>query len=128
MQDSLALRITHDTSEVCGGIVRHSRAQNDRLGILLIEELQHLLQREGAADIGVQNEESVGSTFEDGISEVVETSSRPQCLVLTKVAYSDVRVRPTAIFDKVAEDALIVVADNKDFANLGYFCDGSEAM
>ena len=59
---------------------------------------------------------------------MVESACRAQRLVLTKVADGAVGVCSTAVLDEVAEDALIVVANDEDFADLGEFGDGGEAV
>ena len=91
-------------------------------------QLQHLLQWEGATDVGIEDEESIWSAFEDGIAEVVEATSCTQCLVLAEVFYRDAWVGSGAIFHEVSEYGLIVVADDEDFADFRDFGDGSEAV
>jgi len=87
-----------------------------------------LLQGEGAADIGVENEETVRAALQDGVAEVVETTGRSKSLVLAQVLDGDLRVSAATVLDKVAEDCLIVVTDNEDLANLRKLGDGSEAV
>jgi hypothetical protein len=87
-----------------------------------------LLQGEGAADIGVEDEETVRAALQDGVAEVVETASRSESLVLAQVFDGDLGVGAATVLDEVAEDCLIVVTDNEDLANLGEFGDGSEAV
>jgi hypothetical protein len=87
-----------------------------------------LLQGEGAADIGVEDEETVRAALQDGVAEVVETASRSESLVLAQVFDRDLGVSAATVLDEVAEDCLIVVTDNEDLANLGEFGDGSEAV
>jgi hypothetical protein len=41
-----------------------------------------LLERERAADIGVQDEEAVGAALQDGITEVVKATGSAEGLVL----------------------------------------------
>jgi hypothetical protein len=84
--------VAHDASEIARGVVRDTSTQNNRLSILLFEQFQHLLEREGATDVGVQNEEAVRTTFEDGITEMVETTGGAEGLVFAQVADADVRV------------------------------------
>ena len=76
VQNALGVGIADNATKVCGSFVRHAGSQNDGLGILLFKQTQHLAQREGAADIGVEDEEAIGAALEDGITEVVETTSR----------------------------------------------------
>jgi hypothetical protein len=66
--------VRDDATKVGGGVIADASAKNDRLGILLLEELEHGLKWERAAHIAVEHEESVGPTFHDSISEVVETT------------------------------------------------------
>jgi hypothetical protein len=87
-----------------------------------------LLQGERAADIGVEDEETVRAALQDGVAEVVETASRPESLVLAQVFDRDLGVGASAVLDEVAEDCLIVVTDNEDLADLGEFGDGGEAV
>jgi hypothetical protein len=87
-----------------------------------------LLQGEGAADIGVKDEETVRAALQDGVAEMVETTSRSKSLVLAQVFDGDLRVSAATVLDEVAEDGLIVVTDNEDLANLGELGDGSEAV
>lgn len=74
-----------NAAEVCGSVVTDAGTKNDSLCILLLEELEHLTQREGAADIGIKDEETLRATLENGISEVVETSSGAEGLVFAEV-------------------------------------------
>ena len=128
VQDSLGLSITHDASEIARSIVRYSCAQYHSLGILLFKQAEHLLERERATDIGIKDEESVWSAFQDGISEVVQAARGTEGLILAEVFDGDVWVYSAAVFDEVAEDALVVVTDDEDFADFGNFGDGGEAV
>lgn len=128
MQHSLAMRITDNAPKVGRRLVANSCAQNHSLCILLLCQSQHLFQREGATDVRVEHEESIGTTLEDGIAEVIETSSGAEGLVFAKVADGDLRVGARAVFDEVAEDGLVVVADDEDFADFGDFGYGGEAV
>jgi hypothetical protein len=47
--------------------------------------LQHLTEREGAAHIGVEDEQPGGAALEDGIAEMIQPASRPKSLVLAEV-------------------------------------------
>jgi len=87
-----------------------------------------LLEREGAADIGVEHEETVRAALQDGIAEVVESASRSQSLVLAQVFDGYLWVRAAAVLNEVAKDCLIVVTNDEDFANLRELGDGSEAV
>jgi hypothetical protein len=87
-----------------------------------------LLERERTAHIGVQHEEAVWAALENGITEVIETTSGSQRLVLAEVLYADLRVCARAILDKLPEDGLVVVADDEDLADLWHAGDSGEAM
>jgi hypothetical protein len=87
-----------------------------------------LLEREGTAHIGVENEEAVRSSLEDSIAEMVETTGGAQRLVFAKVFDADVWVGARAVFDEVPEDGLVVVAHDEDLADLGHAGDGGEAV
>ena len=54
VQNTFRVRVRHDATEVCGGIVADPCTQDHGLGILLLEQLQHLPQREGAAHVRIQ--------------------------------------------------------------------------
>jgi len=49
-------------------------------------------------------------------------------LVFAEVFDGDLRVCARAVFDEVAEDGFVVVADNEDFADVGEAGDGGEAV
>lgn len=87
-----------------------------------------MFKREGAADIGVEDEETVRTALQDSIAEMVEAASRSQSLVLSEIFDGDLRVSAPTVLNEVAEDCLIVVTDNEDLADLGEFGDGSEAV
>jgi len=87
-----------------------------------------LLQREGTAHVGVQDEEAVRAALEDSIAEVVKTSSGSECLILAQVLHGDLRVCAGAVLNEVAEYGLIVVTNDEDLVDLGEFGDGSEAV
>jgi hypothetical protein len=59
---------------------------------------------------------------------VVEASCRAQGLVLAQVADGDVRVRAGGVLDEIAEDRLVVVADDEDLADLRDLCNRGEAV
>lgn len=111
MQHALGVRIGDNTSKVGRGIVADPGSQNHRLGVLLLEQLQHLTKREGAADIGVQDEDALGLALEDGITEMIETSCCTKCRVFTQVLNSELGELLAGVFDEITEDGFIVVAD-----------------
>lgn len=59
---------------------------------------------------------------------MVESSSSAESLVFAEVLYADLWVGTRAVLDEIAEDALVVVADDEDFADLGDFGDCLEAV
>jgi len=128
MQHPLAVRIRHNAPEIRRRLIRHPRPQYHRLGIFFLKHPEHLLQRKGAADIGIEHEEAVGAAFEDGVAEVVEAAGGTEGLVLAEVFDGDGGVGAAAVFDEVAEDGFVVVADDEDFADLEDAGDGGEAV
>lgn len=115
MKNSLRVTVRHDTTKIGCCIVADSGTQNDGLRILVIEELEHLPKREGAAYIGIQDKESFRFALQDGISEVIETTSRAECLVLPQVLDFELWEFLAGIFDEVFEHALIIIANEDDF-------------
>ena len=85
VQHAFRVRVRHDAPEVRGRVVADPRAEDDGFGVLLLEELEHGLEREGAADVRVEDEEPVGAAFQDGIAEVVQTAGRAERPVLAQV-------------------------------------------
>lgn len=117
-----------DAAKVGGGVVADAGAEDDGLGVPLNEELEHLLQRERAADVGVEDEEALGAALEDGISEVVQSTSSAQRLVLAQISQVDAGELLGRVLDEVAEDGLVVVADDVDFLDLLDAGNGREAV
>jgi hypothetical protein len=64
------------------------------------------MEWKGAAHVHVEDEESFGSTFEDGISEMVETSGRAQSLVFSEVFDADIWEFFGRVLEEVFEDRL----------------------
>lgn len=122
------MRIADNTPKIGRGIIRHPRPKNNSLSVLLFKQSQHILQREGAAHVGIEDEEAVWSAFKDCIPEVVETPGGPEGLVFAEVFYADGGVGAGAVFHEVPEDAFVVVADDEDFADFGDFGYGGEAV
>lgn len=111
MQDALRVVVANNASEVCSGVVGDLGTQNDGLGVLLVEELEHLIQGEGAAHVGVEDEQALGLALENGIAEMVETTGGTKGLVFSQVLDGKVGVGNGGILDEVAEDGLVIVAD-----------------
>lgn len=128
VQNPLRVVVANNATEVCSGIVGDLGAQNDGFGVLLVEELQHLVERERAADVGVENEETLGLALEDGIAEMVQTTSGAEGLVFAQVLDGEVGVGNGRILDEVAEDGLVVVADQVDFLNGRDFGNSGQAV
>jgi hypothetical protein len=130
VKNTASVRVGDDATKVCGSLVAHTGSENDGLGILVVEELEHLFERERAADIGVENKEALGAALEDGITEVVETTSSSKSLVLAQVLDSDGGELLGRVLDEVAEDGLVVVADDVDLLDLlvGDASDRGEAV
>ena len=59
---------------------------------------------------------------------MVQPARGSQGLVLAQVLNRDVGVCAVGVLDEVAEDGLVVVADDEDLADLGDFGDGGEAV
>lgn len=122
MQDTFGVGIRDNAAEVGGGIVADSRAKDDCFGVLLFEKLQHLLEREGAADIGIEDKETFRPSFENGISEVIKTTSGAERLILAEVGDLELTELARRVSDEVPEDRFFVVTDEDDFLdtfNLG---------
>lgn len=123
VQHAAGVCVGHDTSKVCGRIVRNPRSQNDSLRIPIPRQLQHLPERERTADIGIQHKQPLRSTFEDGVPKVVEAAGGAQGLVLAEVLDGGQDGELAGgVLDEVAEDGLVVVADDinvLDGADLG---------
>ena len=117
-----------NASEVGGRLVRDSCAQHDGLGVLVVEQAEHLLQRERRADVGVEHEELLGPALEDHIAEVVETTRCAQSLVLAQVLNAQLWPGGGDGVDEGLEDGLLVVANDDDFLDLGDGCYGAEAV
>lgn len=130
MQDTAGVGVGDDATEVGGGIVADTGAQDDGLGILLVEELQHIVEGERAADIGVEDEQALGAALENDVAEVVETASGAEGLVLAQVLDGDGGELLGRVLDEVAENRFIVVSDNVDLLDLlvGDAVNGGEAV
>ena len=130
VKNTASVRIGNDATEVCSSLVAHTGSENDGLGVLVVEELEHLLERERAADIGVEDKEALRTALENSIAEVVQTTSSSKRLVLAQVLDGDVGELLGRVSDKVAEDGLVVVTDDVDLLDLlvGNASDGGQAV
>ncbi|KAF7165421.1 hypothetical protein CNMCM5623_009586 [Aspergillus felis] len=128
VQHALGVSIGDNTSKVGGGLVADPGSQNHRLCVLLLEQLQHLTKREGAADVSVQDENALGLALEDGITEMIETPCCAKCRVFTQVLNSELGELLAGVFDEITEDRFIVVADQDDFSDIGNFGKSLEAV
>lgn len=128
VQHALGVVVANNAAKVCGGLCAHTRAQDDGLCILLGEELEHLVEGEGAADVRVQDEQALGLALENGVAEVVQAAGGAQGLVLAQVLDGEVWEVVGGIFDEIAEDGLVIVADEVDLVYGGDFGDGGQAV
>ena len=85
VQHTAGVWIGNNASKVAGSIFTDTGTENDGLGIALLEELEHVHEWEGAADVGVENEEALGLALQDGIAEVVEATCSAKSLILAEV-------------------------------------------
>lgn len=74
VQDALSVGVGDDAAEIGGSVVADAGAEDDGFSVFFFEEGEHVLQGEGAADVGVEDEEAVRVAFEDDIAEVVEAA------------------------------------------------------
>jgi hypothetical protein len=130
VKNAAGVGVGDDAAKVCGSLVAHAGTEDNSLGVLVVEELEHLIERERAADVGVEDKQPLGTALEDGISEVVQTTSGTKSLVLAEVLDSNGGKLLCRVLDKVAEDGLVVVADDVDLLDLlvGNARDGREAV
>lgn len=128
VKHSAGVGVGDDAAKVGGGIVADAGAEDDGLCISLNEELEHLLQRERATDVGVEDKQALGAALEDGISEVIQTTGSAQRLVLAQISQVDAGELLGRVLDEVAEDGLVVVADDVDVLDLLDAGNGREAV
>lgn len=128
VEDALGVVVANNAAKVCGGLGADAGSEDDGLCVLLGEELEHLVEGEGAADVRVQDEEALGLALEDGVAEVVQAAGGAQGLVLAQVLDGEVGEVGGGILDEVAEDGLVVVADEVDLVYGGDFGDGGQAV
>ena len=128
VKHAASVRVRDDAAKVARGILADPGAQDDSFGILLVEQPQHLVEREAAADVRVQDKDMLGSTLEDGIPEVVQAAGGAKGLVLAEVLDREVGKLAGSILDEVAENGFFVVADEVDLANRGNLLDGRQAV
>lgn len=79
------MRVTDNAAKVGGSLFAHTGSQDDSFGVLLPEHLQHLVEWEAAADIGVQDKDVLGAALENGITEVVQAAGGAKGLVFAEV-------------------------------------------
>ena len=128
VEHALRVRVRDNATKVGGGVVGDPRTQHYRLGILVLEQLEHLHQRERGADIGVEHKQLLGPALQYHVAEVVETARCAQRLVFAEVLNAQVRPAGRDGVDELLEDGLLVVADDEDLLDLGDVCDGAEAV
>jgi len=129
MQNTFCVGIRNNTAKVARGIVADSSTENDSLCILLLEEFEHLAQRKGAADIGVQDEEPIWLAFEDGIAEMIETTCSAKSLIFAEVLnFLELGKFFGRVSDEVTEDGFVIVAHQDDFLDSWDFSNGAKAV
>lgn len=129
MKHAAGVRVADNATKVGSSVVADPRPQNDSLSIPVVEQLEHIPQREAAADIRIQHKQPLGPTLEDRITEVIQSTSRTQSLVLAQVFdRSKGGELLGGVLDEVAEDGLVVVADDADVVDGADGSDGGEAV
>ena len=129
MQNTASVGVRNNASKVGSSIVAHASAQDNGLGVAIVKELEHIGQREGAADVGIENEEALGSALEDSVAEVVEATCGTEGLILAEVLDGGEDGEFLAgVLDEVAEDGLVVIADDVDILDGANGCDGGDAV
>lgn len=83
VKNTLRVAVANNASEVRGCLATNTGAKDDGLSVLLGEQLQHLVEGEGAADVGIENEEPLGLALKDGITEVIQPTSSAEGLVFS---------------------------------------------
>lgn len=126
--DLLRRGVRDNAPELCGRVVADLCAQQHGLGFTLFEDFEHLLEREGAADVGVEHEHALGVAGEDGVAEVVETAGCAEGGVLAEVLESELREFGGPLLDEGGEDGLVVVANEDYFFDGGDLGDGDEGV
>ena len=122
------MAVANNATKVRGRLAADPRAQDDSLGVLLGKQLEHLVQGEGTADVGVEDEQPLGLALEDGITEVVQATGGAEGLVFAQVFDGEVGEGGRGVLDEVAEDGLVVVADEVDFVYGRHLGDGGQAV
>lgn len=130
VKNTASVGIGDDASEVAGGLIGDLGAENNGLGVLLNEELEHVDEREGAANIGVEDEKALGAALQNGVTEVVETTCSAKSLVLAEVLDGETGEFKGGILDEVLEDLLLVVADDVHLLEVlgGELAEGGDAV
>ena len=128
MKYSLGVRIRHDATEIGGGFVCNSCAQHDCLRILVLEQLEHLIERERRADIGIENEEPVRLAFQYDIAEVIQATGSAQCLVFSEVFDAQLWEGGRDVVDERLENGFLVVTDNENLFDLRNTDNGAETV
>lgn len=128
MKNPFRVGVRNNATEVGGGIIGDAGTQDDGLGILLLEQLEHRLEGKRTADIRVEHKEPIRFALQDGISEVIEAPRRAQSLVLSQILDLDLRELSRRVFDEVTENGFVIVADQNDFLDIGDFGDGFQTV
>lgn len=128
VKDTARVRVGDDASEVGGSVLADAGTENDGLSIALLEELEHVHEWEGAADVGVQDEEALWLALQDGVAEVVETTCGSESLILAEILDSELWELGGGVLDEVAENVLLIVSNHADLLNIWNLCDGGKAV
>ena len=85
MDDPACLRIGDDATKIARSCVTDTSTKDNSVCLLLLKYLHHLVDWEGAANVGIEHKETVGFTLENCIPEVVESACGTQCLIFAQV-------------------------------------------
>jgi hypothetical protein len=75
VEDTAGVGIGDDATKVRGSLLADTGAEDDGLRIAVLEELEHVVQGEGTANVGVEDEETLRPALKNSITEVVEATS-----------------------------------------------------
>ena len=116
------------TAKFLGSINLDAGAEQHCLSLLLLKDLEHLLQEERAAHVGVKHKAALGVALEDCIAEVVEAAGGAQGSVLAQVADLEAGKLGAPLADGGSKDRFISVADQDDFLDGRHLCDRTQRV
>lgn len=128
VQHALGMGVADDAAEVGGGLGGDARAQHYGFGVLVVVQLEHVVERERAAHVGVEHEEALRLSLENDIAEVVEAACGAEGLVFAEVANLQLGKGGADGVHEWLEHGLVVVADDEDLLDFGDLGDGPEAV